>query len=195
MNSIYGNHPLAVLDADKYGQVKGISSGPTVEYGQMSDSVSDGQRVTASGPGSASRVTRIVAPTDLSDDSRKAVQYAVNLAQLLGAQLTLVHFYDESLRQAVLPVEHRVESILNEERTARNNLDALRDEFRKIYRNCDSAFYIGIPGREIPKAAKELNADLIVISTHNPQGPSRSIFGSNAERIVGNAPCPVLIVR
>jgi nucleotide-binding universal stress UspA family protein len=195
MNSIYGNHPLAVRDADKYGHVKVISSGQTIGFSQISDSVSDGQRVSGSGPGPAIRVTRIVAPTDLSDDSRKAVQYAVNLAQLLGAQLTLVHFYDESLRQVVLPVEHRHESILNEERTARNNLYALRDEFRKIYRKCDSALYIGNPSREIPKVAKELNADLIVISTHNPQGSSRWIFGSNAERIVGNAPCPVLIVR
>jgi len=106
-----------------------------------------------------------------------------------------VHFYDESLRQVVLPVEHRFESILNEERAARNNLDALRDELRKIYRKCDAAFCIGNPSREIPRVAKELNADLIVISTHNPQGSSRWIFGSNAERIVCNAPCPVLIVR
>jgi nucleotide-binding universal stress UspA family protein len=72
---------------------------------------------------------------------------------------------------------------------------ALRDEIRKIYSRCTSEFYIGHPSKEIPKVAKELSADLIVISTHNPQGSSRWIFGSNAERIVGSAPCPVLIVR
>jgi hypothetical protein len=61
----------------------------------------------------------------------KAVDYAGNLAQLIGAQLTLLHFYDESLRQITVAGVHRYESMLEQERTAKNNLYALRDEIRK----------------------------------------------------------------
>ena len=53
------------------------------------------QRVTGSDFNPAIRVKRILAPTDLSDESREAVKYAIHLAEVFGAQLTLLHFYDE----------------------------------------------------------------------------------------------------
>jgi len=137
----------------------------------------------------------ILAPTDLSVESRQALNYAIYLAELVGAQLTLVHFYDESAPQTS-PVGSRCyESMLKEERALENKLYALRDEIRTVHRNCSSHFYIGNPIKEIPKVAKELRADLIVISTHDPHGAFSQIFGSDAERILCHAPCPVLIVR
>jgi nucleotide-binding universal stress UspA family protein len=136
-----------------------------------------------------------LAPTDLSVESRQALNYAIDLAELVGAQLTLVHFHDESGPQ-ISPIGSRgYESMLKEERVLENKLYALRDEIRVVYRNCSSHFYIGNPIKEIPKVAKELRADLIVISTHDPHGAFSQIFGSDAERILCHAPCPVLIVR
>jgi universal stress protein G len=195
MNSIYGNPPRSTPDADKYGHVIGMTSGQRIAYSKLSKPAPDDQSVIALDLGQAINIKRILAPTDLSDDSRKAVNFAVHLAQLADAQLTLVHFYDESWHWVTLTGARHYESMFEQERTAKSNLYALRDEIRKIYSRCDSEFYIGNPSKEIPKVGKELSADLIVISTHNPQGSSRWIFGSNAERIVGNAPCPVLIVR
>jgi nucleotide-binding universal stress UspA family protein len=195
MNPIYKNNPTSAPDADKYGHVIGITSDQRIAYSNLWGPVSDDQRVIGLEVGQVMRIKRILAPTDLGDDSRKAVNYAVHLAQLIDAQLTLLHFYDESWRWVTLTGANHYQSMLEEERTARSNLYALRDEIRKMYSRCDSEFYIGSPAKEIPKVAKELSADLIVISTHNPQGSSRWIFGSNAERIVGSAPCPVLIVR
>ena len=195
MNSTYENWTTSAPDADKYRHVIGMASGARFAYSKLSKPVSDDQRGIGLDVGPVIRIKQILAPTELSGDSRKAVSYAVHLAQLADAQLTLLHFYDESWRRLTLAGAHHYESMLEEERMARSNQYALRDEIRKIYRRCDSAFYIGSPSKEIPKVAKELSADLIVISTHNPQGASRWIFGSNAEKIVGNAPCPVLIVR
>jgi len=40
-------------------------------------------------------VKRILAPTDFSPKSEKAVNYAIQLAQLLGAKLTLLHVVPE----------------------------------------------------------------------------------------------------
>ena len=100
-----------------------------------------------------------------------------------------------SWRNLNLASAHGCESMLEEQRTLKNNLYALRDEIRKRHRNCDCHFYAGRPSKEIPRVVKEFKVDLVVISTHNPQGSSRWIFGSDAERIVSHAPCPVLIVR
>ena len=48
---------------------------------------------------------------------------------------------------------------------------------------------------EITAAARELDADLIIISTHGRKGLTRKVFGSTTEKVVRYAPCPVLIVR
>jgi len=53
----------------------------------------------------------------------------------------------------------------------------------------------GIPCEEITSAARRLEVELIVISTHGRTGLSRALLGSTAERVVRHAHCPVLAVR
>jgi nucleotide-binding universal stress UspA family protein len=48
---------------------------------------------------------------------------------------------------------------------------------------------------EIVGAAKKLESDLIVISTHGRTGLKHVFMGSVAENVVRLAPCPVLVVR
>jgi len=194
-NSMYENHRIAAPEADRYGHVKGFAPKRKIAYGNVSVPIPAHQRVTGSDLNPAIRVRRILAPTDLSYESREAVKYAIHLAEVFGAQLTLLHFYDERWGHASPTGGRGYESMLEEERTLQNKLYALRDEIRKIYQKCNCYFYIGNPSKEIPEVARELDVDLIVISNHNPQGSTRWIFGSDAERIPYCAPCPVLIVR
>jgi nucleotide-binding universal stress UspA family protein len=53
----------------------------------------------------------------------------------------------------------------------------------------------GQPHTEIVEAARELGADLIVLSTHGHTGLTHALLGSTAEKVVRHAPCPVLVVR
>lgn len=53
----------------------------------------------------------------------------------------------------------------------------------------------GVPSHEIVDAAKEADADLIIIATHSYTGWKHFCIGSTAERVVRAAPCPVLVVR
>ena len=52
----------------------------------------------------------------------------------------------------------------------------------------------GVAYDEIATAARELGADLIII-THVRSGLSHVLLGSTAERVVRHAPCPVLTLR
>jgi nucleotide-binding universal stress UspA family protein len=47
----------------------------------------------------------------------------------------------------------------------------------------------------IVRAVTDLSADLVVISTHGYTGWKHLLFGSDAEKIVEHAPCPILVVR
>jgi nucleotide-binding universal stress UspA family protein len=53
----------------------------------------------------------------------------------------------------------------------------------------------GRPHEEIVGVAREMDVDLIVMGTHGRSGLSHILLGSTAERVVRNAPCPVLTVR
>ena len=53
----------------------------------------------------------------------------------------------------------------------------------------------GDPGSEIVRYAAEVDAGLIVISSHGHSGLKRFFLGSVAERVTRMASCPVLVVR
>ena len=54
---------------------------------------------------------------------------------------------------------------------------------------------MGDPGVEVLQLAKRLRADLIVMATHGRKGLRHLVLGSVAERVVREAPCPVLTVK
>jgi len=53
----------------------------------------------------------------------------------------------------------------------------------------------GDAAAEIGRLATEEKADLIVLATHGWTGWRHLVFGSVAERVLREAPCPVLSVR
>jgi universal stress protein A len=53
----------------------------------------------------------------------------------------------------------------------------------------------GKPADEILAAAREWEADVIVIGTHGRSGVSRLVLGSTADLVVRHAPCPVLVIK
>ncbi len=54
---------------------------------------------------------------------------------------------------------------------------------------------IGDPATEIVAAAKEINADLIAMTTHGRSGLGRLLFGSVAEAVLRGSPSPVFLMR
>ena len=59
----------------------------------------------------------------------------------------------------------------------------------------DTTVRVGRPFHEIVEAAREGNADLIILATHGHTGLKHMLLGSTAENVVRHASCPVLIVR
>jgi nucleotide-binding universal stress UspA family protein len=54
---------------------------------------------------------------------------------------------------------------------------------------------VGAPWSEIVNLAREEHADMIVMGTQGRTGLDRLLLGSVAERVIRQAPCPVLTVR
>jgi nucleotide-binding universal stress UspA family protein len=143
-------------------------------------------------------IKRILAPTDFSAHSEHAVRFACGLAQRLGAELHLINVLSEiipagpdPLLMPIMPPQFYQE---NEERAKVTLGKLLKPAWGKPTA-VTTAVQWGSPVEAIVDYAKEQQVDLIVIATHGRTGLSHVLLGSVAERIVREAPCPVLTIR
>lgn len=141
------------------------------------------------------RLRRILVPIDFSACSQKALEYAIPFAKQFGASLVLLH---------VVPVDHPVGefgaldfSTLEAEmrRNAEKQMTALLQDNLQGQVSAESFVRLGRPAYEIVSAAKELEIDLIIMSTHGRTGLKHVFLGSTTESVVRYSPCPMLTVR
>jgi len=137
---------------------------------------------------------RILVPIDFSSCSKKALRYAVALAKQFGARLWLLYvgqgYY---LAPELGPLDLSVTET-RDRADAAGKLAALATQEVSPSVPVDVSVRNGHTPTEIINAAKEANADLIVISTHGYTGLKHVWFGSITENIVRHAHCPVLVV-
>lgn len=152
------------------------------------------------GNGKALRKTdlkTIVVPTDFSQESGKALEYGRALSHAFDAEVHLVHAHERDFSYG-LPIMvsaaaeaagKAIETTLHARlaETARKHGWPEAAERRHVR--------IGRAYEAICAVAQKTAADLIVIGTHGYGGWRRLVLGSTAERVVQNAPCPVLVVR
>ncbi len=147
------------------------------------------------------KLKTILVPTDFSEFSKYALNYAIAFAQAFKANLILIHVTPEremsAIRQASVylqaeDLEELVKQRKSEDRKQLN--DFIAPELKKEIK-VETIHRVGIPFLEIIKAAREKEVDLIVIATHGRTGLSHILLGSVAEKVVRKAPCPVLSIR
>jgi len=138
---------------------------------------------------------RIVLATNFRPSSVAATLLARHIANHMGAELHAVYVIGDYLDQisAMFPegglaALRRLRGYI-EERMAQF---ARSDGPRTVTTHVDE----GRPYEEIVRRAAEIDADLIVIGTavHNSLFAGTLVLGAEIERVIRNAPCPVLCV-
>jgi nucleotide-binding universal stress UspA family protein len=140
-------------------------------------------------------IKHIVVPHDFSDMSDHALGYALDLAETLGARVTIVHAYEVPMYGYPEGPALTVEMAAQIERAALNGLENVAKRSQRPGVEMRTALRHGPAWSEIDAVAKEALADLIVIGTHGRRGIARALLGSVAEKVVRTAPCPVLTVH
>jgi nucleotide-binding universal stress UspA family protein len=137
-------------------------------------------------------ITRIVVPTDFSDTSDTALDYARALAARFGASLHLLHVLDDpSLAEGLAAEAHLADA--SSIRTSM--LEDARSRLRRRMEGCTTIEAVfGGGATTIVEYADRCGIDLIVMGTHGRTGLAHLLLGSVAERVVRSAPCPVLTV-
>ena len=143
------------------------------------------------------RLQRILVPTDFSDTSEIALQYAIALVEEFRASLHLLHVVEAIVAGDTLPspLTSREEVERTIEATAWDDLRSLlpREDFTRLH--AQLALEWGTPFVEIVRYAKEHDIELIAMGTHGRSRVQQLLMGSVAENVVRNSPCAVLTVR
>lgn len=143
-------------------------------------------------------INKILVPVDFSDNSRVAIEMAVQIAESFGAQIIFFHAI-ELPRVIKGEVERRLPLVQEYERRARETAERELAALLKQYGNGRFTIVVesaeGQPFIEIIKAAKKHVVDLVVMGTHGFTGLKHMLIGSVAEKVVRKSPCPVLTVK
>jgi len=135
---------------------------------------------------------RILVAHDFSNDSELALSHAILLAQEYQAELHLMHVLPYAPVAAVQGMSHSESEAFE---VASNRLQqAIPDEVF-LWCTVKQAIRSGQPYREILAYAEEQDIDLVCMGVHGAGFAMRALFGSNSDRVLRQAPCPVLITR
>lgn len=140
---------------------------------------------------------RILAPLDFSPHARRAVDVATRWSRHFDAHLSLLHVLASHPPPGIYGMDEasdptwarRVEDEVREE--LREWDETIRHEAPDVESHLES----GDPAAVIVDYAAEHDVDLLILASHGRTGVDRFLLGSTTERVVRNAPCPVLVVK
>jgi len=142
------------------------------------------------------QITHVLHPTDFSEGSKAAFEYAKTLAKQNGAKMTLLYVVDQSSVSHGWYVPHiSLEELYKDmEASAKKQLEHCCYEELRDFKDVGHVVLKGAPDEEIVKYAHDKNVDLIVMGTFSKSGMD-FVFGSTTEKVLRKAECPVLCVK
>ncbi|MGA9651413.1 universal stress protein [Pedobacter sp.] len=139
---------------------------------------------------------KILVASDFSQTAVEATRHAASIAQLRGAEITLL--------EVIKPIPE-IYGLHKDPATVEQQQSLLRDSLMKVTKaasDLQGIFEISVKpliveGRVITsicEVAEKLSADLIVIGAHGVTGFKEFIIGSNAYGVAQRSACPVLVI-
>jgi universal stress protein A len=142
-------------------------------------------------------IKKILCPTDFSAPSFLAIDAAIELAKIAGAEIIMIHAVPPlpAVTHPTAATVFDTGAYLREMLThGRESMQHLIKEKMPDKMPVRSMVLSGNPADEIIRAADNEEVNLIVIATHGFTGWRRFVFGSVTERVVRLSTCPVLTI-
>jgi len=129
--------------------------------------------------------------TDGSKFSEVAARHALNFAGSYGGNLriiSVVEITDELFAEAPELYDRLIDKY-------KGVLEGLKKEADRAGVNATVSIKEGEPARKIIEEAREQKAGVIFMGSHGRTGLMRLLMGSTTEKVIGSAPCPVIVVK
>ncbi|MGD8980681.1 MAG: universal stress protein [Desulfobacterales bacterium] len=137
------------------------------------------------------RGERILVALDGSEYTDAIVDQAISMGRICNSviyAISVIAFFPESL--AIAPqVEEEVA------KKTREFLEIVKKKIEKENLTCETIVRLDAqPSLPIVEEAKNRGVDLIIMGTRGTTGLKRIFLGSVAQKVIGYAPCPVMVV-
>ena len=140
----------------------------------------------------------ILLPTDFTDTTTAALDWAKLFAKQTGAVITLIHIYQPMVADTTLPImgdigggvlaSHDLEDI------SQNRLNELATQLQAEGFITEADWRLGSVEDEILLASRQYEADLIIASHGGLATIFDRLIGSAADGVARDAACPVLVI-
>jgi nucleotide-binding universal stress UspA family protein len=134
---------------------------------------------------------RILVAVDGSEFTDIIVDQAISMGRICNSvilAISVIPFFPEYVSSAV-----QLEEELS--KNTRKLLETVKRRIEKENIECETLVRIDEqPHEPIVQEAKKRNVDLIVMGTRGMTGLKRVLMGSVAQKVIGHAPCPVMVV-
>jgi nucleotide-binding universal stress UspA family protein len=132
------------------------------------------------------------------DRVEELAETAANIAGPAGAAVTLAHVFTTDEFETVteqLDYDPAGEADSDEVATRHATIRSIGDRL-----SADGVTYsvrgsVGLHGEAIVSLATEIDADLVIVGGRKRSPTGKAVFGSTAQEVMLNAPCPVTFVR
>jgi len=146
-------------------------------------------------PKKSFKISRILIPLDLSENSMLALEHGTFMAKLFKAELYLVHIMETRVLRLDLGAFSTAEKKSATEAVQGKLEELAREVYLKHGIKTKAVIKSGKISKSIVEAANENKIDIIVMGTHGVSGFEEFFIGSNAFRVVTEDACPVLTVQ
>jgi nucleotide-binding universal stress UspA family protein len=144
---------------------------------------------------------KILVPTDFSNEANVALNFAIELALKNNMGLKLVHVYEYPMSSAYTsldiggpnPMESEfvLKSMDKNKALLEETADLLRDRGIQV----EHELKVGNPFINISKIIDDEGIDLVIMGSKGSSGIEEFLVGSNTEKMVRHAKCPVLTIK
>jgi nucleotide-binding universal stress UspA family protein len=140
------------------------------------------------------QINEILLPVDGSSHSGHAVEYAIHLAKLSEARITIVNCYE------ILGTALEVSGVFAREvrKNAEKHAAVILEKTTQMVKMAGVVYSTraiwGSPGKVIYDLAKSKEFDLIIMGSHGHSEISGMFLGSVTHKVLNTLHCPVMVV-
>jgi len=138
---------------------------------------------------------KILVPTDFSKLSQYALEFAIEIAQKFDAEITLITSLDYDLnieiREAALVTSHLLKKV---EESVKKQMQQLVDKYSDYPVVINTHISDHSLVTQLNTKIQDEDYDLVVMGTKGSSGIDEFFIGSNTEKVVRRAKCPVISV-
>lgn len=139
--------------------------------------------------------SNILVAFDGSDQSKKAMEFALQLTKAYSSQLEVIHVYNNPrfiLGEAIVTAPAH---ILIDQQDYSDLVLTEANQWIESIPGAKATLLQGSPAKAIIDYAEENNSDLIIIGSRGLGGISEFILGSVSHNVVQHSKIPVLVVK